>query len=90
MPAMTKTDTNVARVAAVVKEDHRVACWIIEKVGIPKTIMQRILHDNLKKWKSAPYRRRHEKTSYVSNYAFFTLLHKWIDRGQMHQLEKLQ
>ncbi len=35
-------------------------------------------------------RRCHEKTSYVSNYAFFTLLHKWGDRGQTHRLEKLQ
>ncbi len=26
------------------------------------------------------YRRCHEKTSYVSNYAFFTLMHKWVDR----------
>ncbi len=34
------------------------------------------------------YRRCHEKT-YVSNYAFITLLHEWVDRGQMHQLEKL-
>ncbi len=34
--------------------------------------------------------RRHEKTSYVSNYMFFTLLHEWIDIGQTHQLEKLQ
>ncbi len=33
--------------------------------------------------------RRHEKTSYVSNYAFITLLYEWVDRGQMHQLEKL-
>ncbi len=35
-------------------------------------------------------RRCHEKTSYVSNYAFFTLLHKWVDRGQTRCLEKLQ
>ncbi len=32
----------------------------------------------------------HKKTSYVSNYAFFTLLHKWVDRGQTHHFEKLQ
>ncbi len=32
---------------------------------------------------------RHEKTSYVPNYVFFTLLHEWVDRGQTHQLEKL-
>ncbi len=25
----------------------------------------------------------------VSNYAFFTLLHEWVDRGQTHRLEKL-
>ncbi len=36
------------------------------------------------------YRRRHEKTSYVSNYAFFTVLHKWGDRGQTQRLEELQ
>ncbi len=35
------------------------------------------------------YRRSHEKTSNVSNYEFITLLHEWVDRGQMHQLEKL-
>ncbi len=34
--------------------------------------------------------RRHKKISYVSNYAFFTLLYKWINRGQTHRLEKLQ
>ncbi len=34
------------------------------------------------------YRRRRYKTSYVSNYAFFTLLHKSVDRGQMHRFEK--
>ncbi len=36
------------------------------------------------------HRRCHEKISYVSNYAFFILLHKWADRGQTHRLEKLQ
>ncbi len=35
------------------------------------------------------YRRCHRKTYYVSNYAFFTLLHEWVDRGQIHRLEKL-
>ncbi len=34
-------------------------------------------------------RRCHKKNSYVSNYAFITLLHEWVDIGQMHQLEKL-
>ncbi len=28
------------------------------------------------------YHRCHKKTSYVSNYAFFILLHKWVDRGK--------
>ncbi len=37
-----------------------------------------------------PNRPCHEKTSYVSNYAFLTLLHEWVDRGQMHPLEKLR
>ncbi len=23
----------------------------------------------------------------MSNYAFFTLMHKWIDRGQIHHFE---
>ncbi len=36
------------------------------------------------------YRRCHKKISYVLNYAFFTLLHKWDDRGHTHRLEKLQ
>ncbi len=36
----------------------------------------------------AIYRCCHEKTSYVSNYAFITSLHEWVDRWQMHQLEK--
>ncbi len=36
------------------------------------------------------YRCCHEKTSYVSNYAFFTLMHKWVDKGQTHYFEKLQ
>ncbi len=38
----------------------------------------------------AYYRRCQEKTSYVSNYALFTLMHKWVDRGQIHHFEKLQ
>ncbi len=32
---------------------------------------------------------RHEKT-YMLNYAFFSLLHKWVDTGQTHHFEKLQ
>ncbi len=36
------------------------------------------------------YRRCHEKTSYVSNDAFFTVMHKWVNRGQTHHFEKLQ
>ncbi len=36
------------------------------------------------------YCRYHEKTSYVLNYAFFTLLHKWVHRGRTHHFEKLQ
>ncbi len=31
-----------------------------------------------------------EKTSFVSNYVFSTLLHEWVNRGQTHRLEKLQ
>ncbi len=30
------------------------------------------------------HRRCHEKTSYVPDYAFFTLLHEWVGRGQTH------
>ncbi len=36
------------------------------------------------------YHRCHEKTSYVSNYAFFTLMYKWVDIGQIHHFEQLQ
>ncbi len=35
------------------------------------------------------FRRCRKKTSYVSIYAFFTLLHEWVDKGQTHRLEKL-
>ncbi len=35
------------------------------------------------------YCRHHEKTSYMSNYALFTLLHKWVGRRQTLRLEKL-
>ncbi len=46
-----KTDANMARVAAVVKD-----CWVgiqmtEEKIEISKIIVQRTLHNNLKKWK---------------------------------------
>ncbi len=41
-------------------------------------------------WGLSVYCGCHEKTSYVSNYAFFTLLHKWVNRGQIHHFEKLQ
>ncbi len=40
--------------------------------------------------KIVAYRRCHEKTSYVSNYAFFTLLYKWTNRGQTHCFENFQ
>ncbi len=50
-----------------------------------------ILLDELQKRLSlSAYRRCHEKTSYVLNYAFFTLQHKWVQRGQTHHFEKLQ
>ncbi len=52
---MTKMDASVAQVAAVVKKDHRVGCWMTEeKTRIPKTNVQKILHDNLKKRKICP------------------------------------
>ncbi len=41
----------------------------------------------MKEW---AYRRCHKKTSYLLNYAFFTLLYEWVDREQMHRFEKLQ
>ncbi len=44
---------------------------------------------NLKDGESELYRCCHEKTSYVSHYPFSTLLHEWVDRGQMHRPEKL-
>ncbi len=51
-PVTMKTVANVTQLAAVVKENHRVGCQMIEvKIGIPKTIVQRILHDNWKKKK---------------------------------------
>ncbi len=57
--------------------------------AVPSTCM-RIWYVNHLWTVQCSSRRCHEKTSYVSNYAFFTLLYKWGDRGQTHQLEKLQ
>ncbi len=41
---------NIARVAPVLKDNHRASCRMIaENTGIPKTIVHRILSDDLKK-----------------------------------------
>ncbi len=49
-PMMTRTRKNIARVADILKEDHRSLCRLVsEWTGIPKTIVQQILHEDL--WK---------------------------------------
>ncbi len=50
MPGTTKTNENIARTATVLKDDHRASCWmIVASTGILKTIIHRILSDDLKK-----------------------------------------
>ncbi len=48
---------------------------VYETLGINTNMLQQWMRQV-----SIVYRRCHEKTS-KSNYVFFTLLHKWVDRG---------
>ncbi len=49
-PETMKMNENIARVAAVLKDDHCTSCrMIVKSAGIPKTIVHRILSDDLKK-----------------------------------------
>ncbi len=48
----TKTNENITRVTAVLKDNHRASCrMIVESLGILKTIVHHILSDDLKKQK---------------------------------------
>ncbi len=48
----TRTRKNIARVANILKENRRSLCRLIaEQMGIPKTIAQQILREDLRKWK---------------------------------------
>ncbi len=48
----TRTRDNIAYVADILKEDRRFLCRIIaEWTGIPKAVVQQILHEDLPKWK---------------------------------------
>ncbi len=47
-----RTCKNIARIADILKEDRQSSCRLkAEWTGIPKTIMQQILHEDLQKWK---------------------------------------
>ncbi len=51
-PTTTRTNKNIAPVANILKEDRRSLCKLIaEWTGIPKTIVQQILHEDLQEWK---------------------------------------
>ncbi len=51
-PTTTRTRKNIARIADILKEDCRSLCRLItERMGIPKTIVQQILREDLQKWK---------------------------------------
>ncbi len=51
-PTTTRTQENIAYVADILKEDRRSLCRLIaEWMGIPKTIMQQIVCEDLQKWK---------------------------------------
>ncbi len=48
----TTTSENIAHIADILKEDHWCCCrHIAERMGIPKTIAQQILREDLQKWK---------------------------------------
>ncbi len=50
-PMMTRT-CEMAHVADILKEDRRCSCRLTaERMGIPKTIVQQILREDLQKWK---------------------------------------
>ncbi len=68
---------------------HSVAFDIETLIGFPCHVSYFHMSWLINFARSTTYRRCYEKTSYVSNYAFFTSLYKWVDRGQMHRLEKL-
>ncbi len=47
-PATTRTNKNIARITATLKEDHHSSCQLLsEQSGIPKTIVRQILYDNM-------------------------------------------
>ncbi len=51
-PTTTRTHENIAHIADILKEDRRSSCRLIaEQMGIPKTIVQQILCEDLQKWK---------------------------------------
>lgn len=51
-PSTTKTDENIARVSAVLNEHRNVGCRLVEELtGIPKTVVQRIIREDLGKRK---------------------------------------
>ncbi len=49
-PMMTRTRKNIARIADILKEDCQFLCILIaEWTGIPKTIVQQNLYEDLQK-----------------------------------------
>ncbi len=51
-PVSTRTDDNVARVAALLKKERRLSCrHVAEKLVLPRTIVHRIIRENLGKRK---------------------------------------
>jgi histone-lysine N-methyltransferase SETMAR len=49
-PTTSRTDDNIAAVDKIVKEDRKVTSWLIaDTLGIPKTVVLRILRKDLKK-----------------------------------------
>ncbi len=51
-PITTRMHKNIARIADILKEDHWSSCRLLaEWTGIPKTIVQQILYEDLQKRK---------------------------------------
>ncbi len=51
-PTMIRTHKNIAHIADILKEDRWSLCrLIVERMGIPTTILQQILREDLQNWK---------------------------------------
>ncbi len=69
----TRIRKNIARVVDILMEDRWSSCRLIaEQMGIPRTVVQQILRENLQKWKLCVWFVPHPMTNRM-NSALITL-----------------